>query len=103
MALCDQMKLRGKRGSNARSADRRRALARLNEPDPNFQETPLRARRHGGHHSAPRSDKQLRQTILRPAVRGKLVPRTRGRTSGRVLERMTAAERAMRKRATDDA
>jgi len=76
MALCDRLEA----GRTVQEATRDRlataSLARLNAPDPETNQADTRFALNALHALTARSDqiKQLRQTILNLAVRGKLVP-----------------------------
>lgn len=96
MALCDQ--LEKSRTAREETRDRLTAasLARLNDPDPETFQTDARFALDALPSMTARPDqiKQLRQTILNLAVRGKLVPQdSRDEPASELLKRI-AEERA---------
>jgi type I restriction enzyme S subunit len=96
MGLCDQ--LEAARGAREATRDRLTAasLARLNAPDPKTFQEDARFALDALHALTTRLDqiKQLRQTILNLAVRGKLVPQDSNDESASELLKRIAVERA---------
>lgn len=97
MALCDQLEAARKEREAARDRLAAASLARLNTPDPNTFQSDARFALNVIPALSVRPDqvKQLRQTILNLAVRGKLVPQDRRDEPADVLLRQVAAHKAL--------
>jgi type I restriction enzyme S subunit len=105
MALCDQLEAARQEREARRDRLAAASLARLNAPDPETFQSDARFTLNAlpALTTRPNQIKQLRQTILNLAVRGKLMPQDpQDEPASELLKRITKAK-AERKKKTGDA